>query len=176
MRFSKRKFFRNPANFHYSRITVCTKSIQIAKKSHARQLSEFDCRTGQLYFGEPTVCLHFYSNHPRYTMAKILLQLVVVCAAFWCIDAIRPLLTPNLLPSVLGQFTCGANEMFSHCGNNGCQRSCARLDVTNCIPICSVPGCVCAAGYVRNSNGVCVLPTSCSEYHLFLNTKFEYIR
>lgn len=53
------------------------------------------------------------------------------------------------------------NEIFSTCGNDGCQRSCSRLDVTGCRSVCVASGCVCMIGFVRNSFGVCVLPSSC---------------
>lgn len=56
-----------------------------------------------------------------------------------------------------------ANEIFSTCGNDGCQRSCTRLDVTGCVPICSRSGCICAAGYVKNAMGLCVQANNCRK-------------
>lgn len=63
---------------------------------------------------------------------------------------------------------CGLNEVFSNCGQDGCRRTCNRLDVTNCIPVCTVPSCVCASGFVRNAQGVCVSPAACREDQLFI--------
>lgn len=61
--------------------------------------------------------------------------------------------------------TCtGTNEIYSTCGNDGCQRSCSRLIVNDCIPVCGTPACVCAPGFVRNSGRVCVLPFNCRKY------------
>lgn len=70
--------------------------------------------------------------------------------------------------------TCtGVNEVFSQCGNDGCQRNCNRLDVTGCISVCSNPACICAAGFVRNSIGTCVLPSTCREY-FYIKIKIQY--
>lgn len=54
--------------------------------------------------------------------------------------------------------------MFSTCGNDGCQRSCTRLDTTGCSPLCTLSGCVCVPGFVRNDAGICVLPATCRKY------------
>ncbi|XP_077288466.1 uncharacterized protein LOC143912888 [Arctopsyche grandis] len=76
-----------------------------------------------------------------------------------------PLIVPdsdiNKLFSAAVQTCQGINEVFSSCGNDGCQRSCTRTDVSNCIPACSTPGCVCDVGFVRNGAQTCVLPTTC---------------
>lgn len=65
----------------------------------------------------------------------------------------------------LATVTCsGANEVLSPCGNDGCQRSCTRLDVTGCTGVCIATGCVCVDGFVRNADGICVLPSTCRKY------------
>jgi hypothetical protein len=54
-----------------------------------------------------------------------------------------------------------ANEVYSLCDNNSCQKSCATLGkYVACRPICT-PGCVCATGYIRNDNGDCIRPQDC---------------
>lgn len=53
------------------------------------------------------------------------------------------------------------NQIYSGCGDNGCQRSCDRLDTTNCIPRCGNPACICVNGFVKNSFGDCVTASSC---------------
>lgn len=56
---------------------------------------------------------------------------------------------------------CGPNEVYSGCGDNGCQKRCNRLDVTGCIPTCRTAACICANGYVKNTAGVCVAVSDC---------------
>ncbi|XP_077288557.1 zonadhesin-like [Arctopsyche grandis] len=73
-----------------------------------------------------------------------------------------------IVPTAVALFTSiqtctGPNEVFSRCGNNGCQRSCIRREIRNCIPVCSTPGCICAVGFVRNAVGICVLPFNCRK-------------
>lgn len=58
------------------------------------------------------------------------------------------------------------NEVYSTCGNDGCQRSCNRLNIANCNPSCTNPGCVCASGYVKNDLNQCILPSMCRKYHI----------
>lgn len=53
--------------------------------------------------------------------------------------------------------------MFSACGDDGCQRTCERLDVTGCTRQCTVSGCICTPGFVRNNLGVCVSPFMCRK-------------
>ncbi|XP_077292844.1 zonadhesin-like [Arctopsyche grandis] len=56
---------------------------------------------------------------------------------------------------------CPANEVFSICGNNACQNTCAYPNIAPlCKPICT-PGCICKNGYLRNTRGVCVPPVQC---------------
>lgn len=62
----------------------------------------------------------------------------------------------------------GVNEIFSQCGDDGCQRTCTRLDVSNCNPVCSAPRCICVAPYVRNSLGVCVLIETCRKWNIYI--------
>lgn len=61
-----------------------------------------------------------------------------------------------------------ANEVYSGCGDDGCQRRCDRLDISNCVPKCGSPECICANGYVKNSNGNCVAVSSCRMYQILL--------
>ncbi|XP_077288713.1 zonadhesin-like [Arctopsyche grandis] len=56
---------------------------------------------------------------------------------------------------------CPINQVFSHCGDDGCRPTCSRQVVTNCIAKCAKPDCICAPGFVRNSLDECVSPTSC---------------
>lgn len=58
------------------------------------------------------------------------------------------------------------NQVYSGCGDNGCQRRCDRLDVAGCVPICSSPSCICVDGFVRNSIGECVPVSSCRKWLL----------
>lgn len=57
----------------------------------------------------------------------------------------------------------GPNQIYSGCGDDNCQRTCNRLNVTSCSPVCSVPACICSPGYVKNSMGVCIAPTECRK-------------
>ncbi|XP_077288568.1 zonadhesin-like [Arctopsyche grandis] len=88
-----------------------------------------------------------------------------ICSPAACVCApgfVRDSTGQCILPSTCPPASCNLpNEVFSTCGNNGCQRSCNRLDVTNCIPVCSTPGCICDVGFVRNSAGFCVIQTTC---------------
>ncbi|GFV25848.1 zonadhesin [Trichonephila clavipes] len=63
---------------------------------------------------------------------------------------------PNLCPVV-----CQENEEYKECGSV-CQRTCDNLGVqiTSC-PLPCAKGCYCKPGYVRNSDGKCILPTMC---------------
>lgn len=61
----------------------------------------------------------------------------------------------------------GAFEMFSPCGDDGCQKSCRRPDTTGCVSVCRLSGCICIQGYVRNDAGTCVLANTCREYILY---------
>ncbi|XP_077288590.1 zonadhesin-like [Arctopsyche grandis] len=86
------------------------------------------------------------------------------CTTAGCICAdgfVRNAAGACVLPSTCPPVCTGSNEVFSMCGNDGCQRDCTRLDITGCIAICSNPGCICDTGFVRNSAGACVLPSTC---------------
>lgn len=67
----------------------------------------------------------------------------------------------------------GANEIFSQCGDDGCQRSCTRRETTGCNPVCRASGCICSANFVRNSAGQCVPLTECRTYYIL--NYFDYI-
>lgn len=60
------------------------------------------------------------------------------------------------------------NQMFSTC-NDQCQPTCTTIfkptkkHVTGCIPVCTIPGCVCVPGYVKNAAGDCVRPDDCRK-------------
>ncbi|PAV61480.1 hypothetical protein WR25_11323 isoform D [Diploscapter pachys] len=63
-------------------------------------------------------------------------------------------------PIVAPGSQCGANETFSQCSAGiDCQPSCVPNKMA-CPEIC-MEGCSCAAGYVRNSTGFCILQTDC---------------
>ncbi|XP_077288665.1 zonadhesin-like [Arctopsyche grandis] len=55
----------------------------------------------------------------------------------------------------------GPNEMYSECGDDGCQPTCTRQDVSGCMSTCGTPACVCQSGYVRDASGVCIQPPLC---------------
>ncbi|XP_063532027.1 zonadhesin-like [Cydia strobilella] len=64
--------------------------------------------------------------------------------------------------------TCGLSEVYSTCTNGGCsRRNCSQLGKPQvCIertPESCTKGCVCADGYLRNANGVCVLENQCPQ-------------
>lgn len=56
------------------------------------------------------------------------------------------------------------NQIYSGCGDDGCQRRCDRLDISNCISKCGPPECICVQGFVKNSFGDCVAVSSCRKY------------
>lgn len=58
------------------------------------------------------------------------------------------------------------NEVYSVCGNDGCQQTCNRLNIANCVPFCSNPSCVCASGYVKNDLNQCILPSMCRKFYV----------
>ncbi|XP_047986742.1 zonadhesin-like [Leguminivora glycinivorella] len=72
--------------------------------------------------------------------------------------------TSKLTPT----YKCGPNQVFSNCTNGGCEARncsqagkpvpCVKLDEKSCKK-----GCVCATGYLRASNGTCVLKSQCRE-------------
>lgn len=64
--------------------------------------------------------------------------------------------------------TCGTNEIYSGCGDDGCQRRCDRLDVSGCATVCGVPACICLDGFVRNINGICVPVCDCRTSNNFI--------
>lgn len=57
--------------------------------------------------------------------------------------------------------TCGLNEIYSGCGDDGCQRSCDRLDISGCTSTCGTAACICLDGYVKDSAGNCVPVSDC---------------
>lgn len=73
-----------------------------------------------------------------------------------------------MIESISASVTCGANEMFSQCGDDGCQRTCSRRDTTGCVPVCRASGCICLPGYGRNTAGVCELISACRKYTIIL--------
>lgn len=66
------------------------------------------------------------------------------------------------------------NEIYSGCGDDGCQRSCDRLNIVNCGPRCGPPACICAYGFVKNSIGDCVAVSSCRKFFLNIHTTFFF--
>ncbi|XP_063361530.1 zonadhesin-like [Cydia amplana] len=73
---------------------------------------------------------------------------------------------------------CGLNQVFSNCTNGGCEARncsqagkpvpCVKLDPKSCKK-----GCVCATGYLRASNGTCVLRNQCNEDKLGTFNKYK---
>ncbi|XP_077291693.1 zonadhesin-like [Arctopsyche grandis] len=56
---------------------------------------------------------------------------------------------------------CPPDEVFSECGNNGCQNTCANPDIAaKCKAPCR-SGCICTYGYLRNTKGECVPAAKC---------------
>lgn len=55
--------------------------------------------------------------------------------------------------------TCGMNQFFSACGNDGCRPTCLVPNPLNCIPLCTVPACICQRGFFLNTvTNACVAP------------------
>lgn len=59
---------------------------------------------------------------------------------------------------------CSLNEHLSNC-EKVCERSCETLDWNlACRPFCGTDYvCVCDSGFVRNQEGICVLPENCEN-------------
>ncbi|CAI4231327.1 unnamed protein product [Auanema sp. JU1783] len=55
---------------------------------------------------------------------------------------------------------CQAGEVYSNC-STPCEPTCLQPNPT-CVAMCGPPKCQCAPGFVRDSSGKCILPTSCS--------------
>lgn len=56
---------------------------------------------------------------------------------------------------------CPLNEVYSECGNNACQNTCANPNIGKvCKPICK-SGCICRENYLRNTKGICVHYADC---------------
>lgn len=56
---------------------------------------------------------------------------------------------------------CPKNEVYSECGNNGCQNTCANPDIAAICKAACNPGCVCKNTYLRNTKNVCVSAAEC---------------
>lgn len=57
------------------------------------------------------------------------------------------------------------NEVVKSCPDP-CPLSCDNLethDTTPCLQMCKTRGCVCRPGYVRSSNGTCIIKSSCRK-------------
>lgn len=62
-----------------------------------------------------------------------------------------------------------ANEVFTTCGNDGCQGTCSSPTPAGCVPTCiNGGGCVCQTGFVRNAAGNCIPPSTCRKYCLII--------
>ncbi|CAJ0588328.1 unnamed protein product [Cylicocyclus nassatus] len=61
--------------------------------------------------------------------------------------------------------TCGMNEEFTTCG--GCEKHCDREYTAECSRKCLPPKCQCRNGFVRHSNGSCVLQQYCKTGSAF---------
>lgn len=63
---------------------------------------------------------------------------------------------------------CPEQEVYSQCGRNKCQDTCAEPNKKiNCTDKCR-PGCVCQEGWIRDSNGICTLPALCDSKTTFI--------
>ena len=59
---------------------------------------------------------------------------------------------------------CGANQHYEKCGVNGCQNTCEQPELEKvCLNKRCQEGCYCDEGYIRRSDGECVLPEQCSQ-------------
>ncbi|KAL7041286.1 hypothetical protein ACKWTF_000706 [Chironomus riparius] len=56
---------------------------------------------------------------------------------------------------------CGTNELYSNCGANGCQSTCANPTLNLVCKGTCIAGCICKEGYLRDSNGKCILAKDC---------------
>jgi hypothetical protein len=62
---------------------------------------------------------------------------------------------------VVAPVCSAANEEYSKCDANSCQKSCAILNMNvACRPICTA-GCICKEGYIHDDNGACILIADC---------------
>lgn len=59
----------------------------------------------------------------------------------------------------------GANEVLSTMPTNTCERTCHRLEIAGCVGNCPGTPCICAQGFIRNAEGLCVLPAQCRKYY-----------
>ncbi|KAG7190288.1 hypothetical protein KM043_006404 [Ampulex compressa] len=55
--------------------------------------------------------------------------------------------------------SCPANEEFTNCGNP-CEAKCNAPPPEVCVLSCKV-GCRCKSGFLRNTNGDCVMSQNC---------------
>lgn len=53
------------------------------------------------------------------------------------------------------------HEIFSACGANGCQNTCANPTFSILCKAGCMPGCVCQDGYIRDDNNFCIKPEQC---------------
>ncbi|CEF69530.1 Trypsin Inhibitor-like, cysteine rich domain-containing protein [Strongyloides ratti] len=68
--------------------------------------------------------------------------------------------TPLNCPDLKNELSCGANEIVVDCPPR-CEATCDNLNVS-CPPVCGIPGCVCAPGYVRTPvSAECVKISEC---------------
>lgn len=57
---------------------------------------------------------------------------------------------------------CSENEVYSECGNDGCQDTCENPILSQlCDSMGCQSGCICKEGYLRNTKGKCVLYEDC---------------
>lgn len=74
--------------------------------------------------------------------------------------------------------TCPPNEVYSECGNHGCQNTCANPNIAKVCRAACTPGCICIGNYLRNTKGVCVPYKNCDTckaneiFDLCGNTRF----
>lgn len=75
--------------------------------------------------------------------------------------------------------TCGENEYYSACGDDGCQATCQIYNIRNrnrlqikgnkdeCTPSCSTGACICKPEFVRDATGACIPPEECRKGFLY---------
>lgn len=67
----------------------------------------------------------------------------------------------NLQFFIAANVCLGSNEVYTTTAANTCERTCGRLEIAGCVGTCSGAPCVCATGYIRNNQGVCVPNAQC---------------
>lgn len=89
-----------------------------------------------------------------------------------CFPVPAPVVDPPPTPPA-----CSKHEVYSDCGANGCQSTCANPTLNQVCKAMCIAGCICEEGYLRDSNGKCVLAKDCAQSKLkFLAADFIILR